>query len=189
MRRTSKIIASTVAFGTFFGAMGLTANATTEMVESGETIWEIANENEGITVDEILELNGDVDPYAIPVGTEIQLENENAGNEVTHTVQPENTLFGIASVYDGVTLDEIYEMNDGIDPYNLAIGSEVTVVDRNSNESNSNDTVYHTVQPGNTFYEIASVYDGVTINELKAANPEIDLHVLPVGYELVIPVD
>ncbi|MDL4843123.1 LysM peptidoglycan-binding domain-containing protein [Aquibacillus rhizosphaerae] len=198
MRKLSKILAPTVVVGLVFGTVGYSVSAATETVESGETLWGIAQEHD-VSTDELINLNSDLDPQMIPVGTEIQLDaNENNnGNEnttgemVSHTVQPGNTLLGIASLYDGVTLDNIYQLNEGIDPYNLMVGSEVTVVGNNnqSSESTDGDVVYHIVQPGNTFNEIASVYNYVTAEEIMNANPNVNASSLPVGTEIVIPLD
>ncbi|MRH41310.1 LysM peptidoglycan-binding domain-containing protein [Aquibacillus halophilus] len=195
MRKMSKLLIPTVVVGTIFGATSFSAMAATETVESGETLWGIAQEHDDVTVDELVDLNSNLDPTAIPVGTEIQLDaNENNGSSgnngmVTHTVQPGNTLLGIAAVYDGVTLEDLYELNPGIDPYGLTIRSEVTVVGNTGDSGSDADVVYHTVQPGNTFNEIASVYDGVTVDELIEANPNVDIYSLNIGSQVAIPLN
>uniref|UniRef100_A0A1S2M5X6 LysM domain-containing protein n=1 Tax=Anaerobacillus isosaccharinicus TaxID=1532552 RepID=A0A1S2M5X6_9BACI len=102
-------------------------------------------------------------------------------------MQPGNTLTNIAAVYDGVTVDDLFRLNPGIDPYSLTVGSEIVVVDYNSEFGE--DYLYHTVQPGNTFNEIASVYDGVTVDDLLEANPNEDPYELTIGSRIVIPLN
>ncbi|MFC4322252.1 LysM peptidoglycan-binding domain-containing protein [Litchfieldia salsa] len=190
MKKATKILAPAVITGMIFGATSFSASAATEIVEKGDTLWSIAQNHENVTVDELVEMNSDLDPTAIPVGTEIQISTTNNNEEhVTHTVQPGNTLYEIASVYEGVSLSDLYEYNEGIDPYQLAIGSEVVVVNHSGEGSAESDSiVYHTVQPGNTFYEIASVYDGVTVQNLMDANPNVNVFDLTIGSQIIIPV-
>ncbi|WP_099600890.1 LysM domain-containing protein [Pseudomonas sp. 2995-1] len=51
------------------------------------------------------------------------------------------------------------------------------------------DVVYHTVQPGNTFYNIAAVYDGVSVDDIFEANPNIDPYFLREGSQVTIPLE
>ncbi|WP_169891249.1 LysM peptidoglycan-binding domain-containing protein [Litchfieldia alkalitelluris] len=183
-RKASKFLAPAVAAGMLFGATGFSANAATDTVESGETLWDIAQEHI-LNVNELVDLNSNLDPRAIPVGTEVELPGEDT---VTHVVQPGNTLWGIAQVYDGVSVDHLYDLNEGVDPYTLTIGSELTVVDYD-NSTNNSDVIYHTVQPGNTFYEIASVYDGVSVDDIAEANPTLDPQALIIGSQVAIPLN
>lgn len=190
MKKASKILAPALAVGLAFGATSISAN-TTKTVEPGDTFWGIA-QNHDVTVDELMDLNSDLDPYAIPVGAEIELsvEDENGQNEdvVTHVIQPGNTLWGISQVYDGVTVDDLYDLNPDVDPYELTIGSELAVVERDSDSSNEEaDVIYHTVQPGNTFSEIASAYDYVSVEDIMEANPNVDPYSLTVGSQIAIP--
>ncbi|MBR5068880.1 MAG: LysM peptidoglycan-binding domain-containing protein [Bacteroidales bacterium] len=45
---------------------------------------------------------------------------------------------------------------------------------------------YHTVQPGQTLYSISRAY-GVTVDAIKAANPQIEGTSIPTGVKLIIP--
>ena len=45
---------------------------------------------------------------------------------------------------------------------------------------------YHTVQPGQTLYSISRAY-GVTVEAIKAANPQIEGTSIPTGVKLIIP--
>ncbi|MDG5788781.1 LysM domain-containing protein [Evansella sp. AB-P1] len=196
MKKLSLFFAPILLVGMVFGFSGLSAMANTTTVEEGDTIWGYSQEHD-VTVDELLELNSGIDPYALQIGSEIQLEpsegdgngnGDSNGETVTHVVQPGNTLSGIATVYDGVTVDHLLELNEDVDPRALTIGSEIVVVERDSTgDTTGSDAVYHTIQPGNTFTTIASVYDGVSAEDIEEANPDYDAHALPIGAQLVIP--
>ena len=194
MRKASKLLGSTVALGLVFGATSLSAHAATEKIESGETLWEIAKKHENVSVEDIMSLNEGLNPNAIPIGTEITLpsgenssENTSDHNMTTHTIQAGDTLYSIAHMYDGVNVDDLYKLNDELDPYHLMIGSDIVVKSSETSDDSTQQYVYHTVQPGNTFYEIANVYDGVSIDELIKANPDVDMHSLQVGTEIAVP--
>ncbi|MFE8700620.1 LysM domain-containing protein [Cytobacillus sp. FJAT-54145] len=191
MKKATKLLAPTLALGMVFGASSFSANAETVTIESGDTLWGIAQEH-NVTVDELMSMNSDLDPRAIPAGTEIQIsESKNNDNEnvVRHVIQPGNTLNDIAAIYEGVSVDDLYALNPDIDPYALVVGDEIVVVDYTRESTNDPNVVYHTVQPGNTFYNIASVYDGVTVNDLIEANPNVDIYSLTIGSEIVIPLE
>ncbi|WP_456276173.1 LysM peptidoglycan-binding domain-containing protein [Bacillus sp. AK128] len=190
MRKISKFLVPTFVLGLILGGFGIAASAATVTVQSGDTLWGIAQEHD-VTVGELKEMNSDLDPRAIPVGTEVMVStNEEATNDtsvVTHVVQPGNTFYEIASVYDGVTVDELLDLNPDVDPNALTVGSEVIVVHHQNQSNNEAEVVYHTVQPGNTFYEIASVYDGVSAEEIMTANPNVDPLYLQIGSQITIP--
>ncbi|WP_026674800.1 LysM peptidoglycan-binding domain-containing protein [Alkalihalobacterium bogoriense] len=191
MRKFSKILVPTLAIAMVFGGTSLSVKAETKTVEQGDTLWEIA-EAQDVSVEELKALNPSLHPLAIPIGTEVQLgtTTENSNN-VTHVVQPGNTLWSISQLYDGVSVDHLLNVNSSIDPYHLPIGSEVTVVERtepsNGNDGTNENVVYHTIQPGNTFTEIASVYDYVSVDDLLEANETLDPYSLTVGATVAIP--
>ncbi|MFA9559980.1 LysM peptidoglycan-binding domain-containing protein [Evansella sp. AB-rgal1] len=185
MKKTTKILAPVVGIGLVFGTAGVSANSSVT-VEPGDTYWGISQGYDNVSVDDIVEAN-DYAPDALPIGAEINIpvEGENGSDVVTHVVQPGNTLSGIAAEYDGVSVDDLFQLNPEVDPYALQIGSEINVVDYDREAGE--DYLYHTVQPGNTFNEIASVYDGVTVDMLVDANPDVDPYELTIGSQVVIP--
>ncbi|GGM32515.1 hypothetical protein GCM10011351_18240 [Paraliobacillus quinghaiensis] len=193
MKKVTKTITSVVGGGLIFGAIGVSASESVT-VDPGDTYWGLAQNHDDVSTEEIVEAN-DYDPKMLPVGAEIviptdETSNGEAGQDmVTHTVQPGNTFAEIAAVYDGVTVDDLERLNPDVDPYSLTIGSELVVVDYASEDDTSEDYVYHTVQPGNTFYEIASVYDGVTVDDLLEANPNVDPYLLIIGSEIAVPTE
>lgn len=182
MKKATRIITPILGASLLFGAIGVSAHETVT-VESGDTYWGIAQEYNDVTTEDLMEVN-EYNPYAIPIGAEITVPKENL---VIHVIQPGNTLAQIAATYDGVSVDDLFRLNPEIDPYNLMIGSEVVVV--NYDRELGEDYLYHTVQPGNTFYNIASVYDGVSVNDLIHANPNEDPYELTIGSQIVIPLN
>ncbi|GAE28493.1 peptidoglycan-binding LysM [Halalkalibacter wakoensis JCM 9140] len=116
------------------------------------------------------------------------MSDDASSETVTHTVQPGNTLWSIANAYDGVNIEQLIERNQGLDPYALPVGAELTIVENNNSGSTSEENITHTVQPGNTLWNIASVYDGVSVQDLLDANPEVDEHSIPVGSTIYIPI-
>ncbi|ADU32106.1 LysM peptidoglycan-binding domain-containing protein [Evansella cellulosilytica] len=188
MKKTSKIIAPIAGIGLVFGTVSVSANSSVT-VEPGDTYWGIAQDYDNVSVDDIVEAN-DYDPEALTVGSEIVIPvdgDEESSETVTHVIQPGNTLSEIASVYDGISSDDLLELNSDIDPYALQIGSEIQVTNHERDEVE--DYLYHTVQPGNTFNIIAGVYDGVTVDMLRDANPDVDPYDLTIGSQLVIPLE
>ena len=97
-------------------------------VEPGETFNSIANLHAGVTLVELFEWNPDVHPNNLQIGSDIRVQPPgfNSGEEF-HTIEPDETLYSIANLHKGVTLDDLYEWNPGIDPYNLQIGSDIRV--------------------------------------------------------------
>ncbi|TAA68167.1 LysM peptidoglycan-binding domain-containing protein [Planococcus salinarum] len=137
-----------------------------------------------MTVNELQELKPTLNPYTLQIGTEIVISSENNNShgsvEEFHMVQPGETLYSIANLHEGVTLDDLYDWNPGIDAYNLQIGSEVRV---QAPDYNSVET-FHMVQPGETLTSIANLHEGVTLDDLYNWNPGIDPYNLQIGSEV-----
>ncbi|AQQ52166.1 LysM peptidoglycan-binding domain-containing protein [Planococcus lenghuensis] len=152
---------------------------TFHTVEPGETLYSIANLHKNLTLDELYELNPGIDPYNLQIGSEVRVSGTPDSTETFHTVQPGETLYSIANLHENLTLDELYDLNPGIDPYNLQIGSEVRV----SGTPDSTE-MYHTVEPGETLYSIANLHKNLTLDELYDLNPGIDPYTLQIGSEV-----
>lgn len=185
MKKKLKFLAPTLALGMVFGANGVAANDDTVTVKPGDTLWGISNQHENITLNELRELNPQVNPYNLAIGSKLKLDTDNQSDyparEIFHTVKPGDTLQAIANLHEGVTLNDLYHLNPGIDPYNLTIGSEVRVY---GSDNESSLEVFHTVKPGNTLYSIATLHANVTLDELYELNPGIDPFNLTIGSEV-----
>lgn len=69
-------------------------------------------------------------PAAAPVAKEEERDSANearATEYIYHTVQPGDTLWGIAQRYPGVTVDEIKRLNSGMDTRRLSVGKKIKV--------------------------------------------------------------
>jgi LysM repeat protein len=178
MKKTSKILAPALALGMIAGGGAASAAGTSVTVEKGDTLWGIAQDYDNVSVTDLYEWNPGIDAHGLEVGREIFVQDApQYPNETFHTVTPGDTLWSIANLHAGLTVDEIYELNPGIDPYNLVIGSELKV-------SPSSKEVFHTVEPGETLWSIANLHANATLDDLYELNPDIDPRSLAVGSEV-----
>lgn len=106
-----------------------------------------------------------------------------SAEEISHTVEEGETMFSISQENSTVTLEELQEMNPDVDPYNMQIGQELTVV--SADEAGSG-VETHVVSSGETYYSIASEYDGVSASDLEDWNYEIGAYELQEGYHIVV---
>jgi membrane-bound lytic murein transglycosylase D len=114
-------------------------------------------------------------------------------NNTVYTVEPGNTLMGIAYKY-GVPIATIEKYN-GLNNYSmLKVGEKITIPGTNSKTTNyaygrgnayANNTVY-TVEPGNTLMGIAYKY-GVPIATIEKYNGLNNYSMLKVGEKITIP--
>lgn len=105
----------------------------------------------------------------------VKVENEN----VAHTVQSGETLYGLSKTY-GVSQEDILNANPSSDG-NLRAG-QVIYIPQPTQDSNSNNTmqagvednalVYHTIERGESLYSVAKKYN-TTIEGLLNLNPGI----------------
>ena len=56
-----------------------------------------------------------------------------------------------------------------------------------SDESNPVDQRFHTVQSGDTLWDIAKMYPGITVNDIKSANSDLNYNHLKPGQKIKIP--
>ncbi|NJL13540.1 MAG: LysM peptidoglycan-binding domain-containing protein [Microscillaceae bacterium] len=125
----------------------------------------------------------------------LQIETQNGQKFIMHTVQPKESLWGIAKLYD-VSTDEIVKHNPGVDkvlkhgtkikiPYTEAATSPKTYQSANQAELEiSNAPTTHTVQPKEWLNKIAKEY-GVTVEEIKKWNG-LEGETISPGQELIV---
>ena len=91
-------------------------DGTTYIVQSGDTLSEIA-QRFGTTYQHLAAINGISNPDIIHVGQEIHIDGSEPTSDEYYTIQPGDTLSGIASTY-GTTWQWLAEIN-GIDTPDL----------------------------------------------------------------------
>src|SRR5699024_2628416 len=139
------------------------------------------------TVEEILEVNPNLDPYNVQIGQKICIPEDTSEDcpkgTFSYTIKSGDTLYNIAKKYN-TTVEEILKVNPGINPYNLQVGQKICIPDEEP--AVDCDGMYYVVRPGDTLYSIAKKY-GVSVEELLEANPNVDPYNLQVGQLICIP--
>lgn len=110
-----------------------------------------------------------------------------------YEIEPGDTLYQI-SRRRGITLDALLEANPGIDPENLQVGQQICIprVDVPEPEPRPPERPLcpggrlYRIRPGDTFYRI-SRREGISLDDLIAANPDVDPEALQVGQVICIP--
>jgi len=106
-----------------------------------------------------------------------------------HTVLPGETLYGIARSYD-LKEKDIEQANQGVSSLNLQPGQRLRIpeaeVDKEDYRYNEEGLVYHKVKRKETLYSIAAYYN-VSIDEIRAVNPELGWGGPKTGQSLRIP--
>ena len=96
-------------------------------------------------------------------------------------IRPGDTFFRITRFLN-ITVDEIIELNPGINPQNLEVGQLICIPRENPCPSG----VFWTVSQGDTLFNIAQ-QTGTTVARLLELNPGIDPNNLQVGQSLCLP--
>jgi uncharacterized protein YkwD len=105
----------------------------------------------------------------------------------THTIQPGDTLLGLARQH-GVPMAAIQLRNGMGDSTVVQVGQELAIPSPSGWEGASAFWVMHVVQPGETLLGIARAYD-LSVGTLQAVNELADADTIRVGQELVLPLD
>lgn len=190
------------------------AGLTIHVVQRGENLFRIAMAY-STTTDELAALNGILDVSSIQVGQRLLVPSQETVASVpeTHIVQPGESLFSIAQLYN-VSVESLLELNNIANANQIYPGQELTIHSSQegtpqpeataeavpdtilptpeivaANTTNNLPTIssnIHIVQPGETLFRIATAY-GLTTNQLATANGISDPTVIYVGQQLVIP--
>jgi len=103
-----------------------------------------------------------------------------AGAAAVHTAGDDDTFWKLSKTY-GVPLDKLMAANPNIDPLNIYKGLKLVIPDA----ANSGWTI-HAAKDGDTFWKLSKAY-GVPLDELIAANPNVDPLNIHAGLKLAIP--
>ncbi len=106
---------------------------------------------------------------------------------VTHTVQPDDTLLGLATEY-GVPMAALQLDNGMGDSTVVQVGQVLSIPPQAGWEGASRFWVVHVVKAGETLVGIARTC-GLKAAELKTVNGLTDADLIVIGQELVLPLD
>lgn len=167
----------------------------THTVVWGDTVLDIAMLY-GVPMDELCKLNGIVDNN-IMIGQVLKIPAQHipAGAQ-QYTVQSGDSLYSIAAAFS-ITLDELMQANGLTNGYYLQVGQTLVIPTAGSAalaQGPSGTTVQaasvgpkqYTVQPGDTLFGIALLYN-VSAYDIALANNLGNPNALEVGQTLTIP--
>ncbi len=155
----------------------------TYIVRQGDTLYKIAKKY-NLTIESLLNANPEIEnPDMIFPGETLRIPGP-------HQVQKGETLSSIAALYN-IPLGALIAANPQIENPDLIYPQTMVIIPtraREDEDTRSRHGVTYIVQPGDTLYEIAKLYN-VSLESLLAANPQIsnpDL-IFP-GQKIVVPV-
>ena len=157
----------------------------THTVEPGETLFGISR-TYGMSVDEIIEQNPELKSNSLKSGMSLHL-SKSRQDTIFVTIQPGNTLFSTAKRYN-TTVEQIMSENPGITPSNFKAGEVIRIAPNSAIPVEKEEIVTkyypYEVKKGDT-YAIIAENNGISISELKEANPNVDK--LKKGETIYIP--
>ena len=153
----------------------------TYIVQPKETLYSISKKF-NVAVDEIKKANESITESSLSIGQEILIPvvtKEVASNSKKinfHTVQSQETLFGIARLYK-VSVKDLEELNQEILKDGLKTGQVIAIPSRKKSIDGkpriiTDETVFHKVKAGETKYSVSKLYQ-ISIKQLELQNPEI----------------
>jgi LysM repeat protein len=176
---------------TFLSFCLVKAQTTTEhTVLEKETIYGISKKY-NVSVEDIQNENKDLILQGLKIGQTIKIPSKKTissspkvsinlekvkYSDNLHSVQPKESLFSIARLYD-VSVQDLSDLNSIILSNGLKIGTNLVIPNKKKTLDGrarviNTETVFHIVEAKETKYSIAKKY-GITIEQLEAQNPEI----------------
>ncbi len=183
-----------------------TGNFILHTVEPGQTVFFISRKYD-VPIEAIYENNpgsknklvtGSIIkvPVSEPEGSHEGQLQSNDDSFILHEVKPGETLYALSKQYH-LSVEQIIGYNPALKNGILSRGSlvrlpKITVdtppqeVASTSGYIEGEEYLYHEIKPGQTLYSIGRIYQ-VDIQDLKAANGNIDIDKLKPGYLLRVP--
>ncbi|KUJ60134.1 peptidoglycan-binding protein [Flavobacteriaceae bacterium CRH] len=160
-------------------------------IQKGETAYFIAQKYQ-VSVDEIYKLNpesqsGIKDNQVLKIP--VHAGKQNSNQQVTHIVEPKETLFGLSKQYN-VSVEAIQNANATILANGLQIGQELVIPKNASNlpktENTTSSKATHQVVAKESLFSIARQYN-VSVQDLENLNKDLLLGGLQIGQTIAIP--
>jgi len=194
MRRSLALLALSLALASPLQGQAVPTPAplglTIHVLQRGETLEGLALVY-NIPLADLLRLNGLSDAQAAQVGQRLLVPAQVVASSTTqaYTVQSGETLESIANRL-GLSLAELIQINGITDP-NQVYGGQILQLPLSVGlpaeaASNPSTPILHTIQSGETLFQIALAY-GLTVNDLVAANGISDPTRIFSGQQLIIP--
>lgn len=188
---SSTLIKSTTSFIVliFFFTFSTLAQSTTHTVQKGETLFSIAQQY-NIDVQQLKEWN-DIQANELAVGQVLTIQKTSPDSGITHTVEPQETLFSVSKRYN-VSIAEIKSWNN-LESNNLTVGQKLTIYPSEDNTSQeesiivddeTQENTYYTVKSGDSLFRIAQDH-GMEVDELKELN-NLSSNTIRVGQKLTV---
>ncbi len=154
-------------------------------IKAGDTLYMLAI-TYNTTVQAILAINPGLDPNNLRVGQVICIPRSTMPptcDGLYYVVRPGDTLFSIAMRYN-VTVAQLIEANPGIDPNNLQVGQLICIPKDSPPIRCPGGTIY-VVNSSDSLSSILVKFN-ISVMDLMAGNPDINIDRLRVGQELCI---
>lgn len=156
------------------------------IVKPGDTIYNLAVKY-NTTVEAILKVNPGLDPDNLRVGQKICIPRSVTPppecDGLYYVVRPGDTLYSIAMMYN-ISVAELIKANPGIDPNNLRVGQLICIPKGTPPVFCPKGEVY-VVKPDDTLTKILVKFN-ISIMDLMAGNPQLDINQIRVGQKLCI---
>ncbi len=173
-----------------------TNDTFTHTVIKGETLHAISRMYH-VTVDQIKALNPTIDNN-LRIGQTIIIPQEKAATAspessdyIYHTIQPKETLYAVAKLYN-TSMQDVIDENPGLSNLNFSIGKIIRIKKDNTlaaQEEKPKDPTYkyeyYKVARKDTYYSIAKKFN-IDVELLQKYNPEVTK--LRSGKRIVVPI-
>ena len=170
-------------------------NTITHTVAPKETLFGLATKY-NVKVEAIQSANALVLANGLQVGQQLIIPQDNTQKtetgiaKNTHLVQPKESLFSIARLYN-VSVEDLDKANSAILKDGLQVGQEIKIPNKKKTLDGrvrviNAETVFYVVKAKETKYSIAKQF-GITVEQLESQNPEI-VNGLTEGNKLAINV-